>query len=60
MKLDWPLPFTPAGQVGKDDAVEVRGNKQLMPKSTTGGRGHPYYNLAQLVKLLNVHLSGNN
>ena len=33
---------------------------KLMPKSTTGGRGHPYYNLAQLVKLLNVHLSGNN
>ena len=32
-------------------------DQSLRPLSTTGGPGHPFYNLVQLAKLLNVLLA---
>ena len=32
----------------------LEGLNALRPTTTTGGRGHPFYNLVQLAKLLNV------
>lgn len=39
---------------GETKGIGDIGGYTLLPKSTCGGRRHPYYNLVQLVKLLNV------